>query len=87
MGSLAGIAKPNGDALEVGACSEPYLGIAMTGLIGAKAAAAGLRGVFCTSDGCAGTFDLRPGRPDGGGMYGGKSCISFDQVAAMAGLK
>jgi len=64
-----------------------YLGIAMLDLVEGKAASAGLRAILCTSDGCAGTFDLRPGRPDGGGMYGGDSCISFDQVAAMAGLK
>jgi hypothetical protein len=83
-GVLARIGTSRADALDVGVCSEPFLGTALLGIEAADIARAGLRGLVCTSTACSAAFDLRPDRPDGGGVYGGAACISMADVIERA---
>jgi hypothetical protein len=83
-GVTARIGNTEEDAIEVGVCSEAFLGTALLGVESDALDKAGLRGLLCNSTACSATFDLRPDRPHGGGLYGGAACIRLAEVMVKA---
>jgi hypothetical protein len=65
-------------------CSEAFLGTGMVqaGIEPSDFAKVGMRGLMCKSDGCSAIFDMRP-TSVGGGVYGGASCLSFQDMMKM----
>lgn len=87
-GTETAIANPrSGGAMRAGVCSEAYLGTALVDLASGKAAATGLRAITCRSDGCSAVFDLRPTRPDGGGVYDGQACVGLVDLLHAVGME
>ncbi|HWA75442.1 MAG TPA: hypothetical protein VG937_24065 [Polyangiaceae bacterium] len=83
-GTLGGLSIQGRDRY-LGACSEMFLA---NSLIQADAThepmiAAGVHGLLCVSDGCAGVFDFRPTSGGGGGIYWGEQCMSVDEALAL----
>ena len=81
------IANPRGRPIRAGICSEVYFATALVELAEGNAAASGLRAIKCESDGCSAVFDLRPTRPDGGGVYTGEACASMADMFSALGLQ
>jgi uncharacterized protein (DUF2267 family) len=73
-----------GTEMTFGACSEPYLGLALIDVTLEALRDAGVRAIVCTAPGCSAVFDARPTAP-GGGLYGGGKCISLQQMVNLAG--